>query len=97
MIFSRVNIPALLSEPHLEHPQFQGISHILLNYLAFLLGFQQLEAPEDDKMPVIDLFSVMEKFLKHAQEYHTDLMDGAALINMAEGSGPWWRMNAGIT
>lgn len=85
MIFSRVNIPALLSEPHLEHPQFQGISHILLNYLAFLLGFQQLEAPEDDKMPVIDLFSVLEKFLKHAQEYHTDLMDGAALINMAEG------------
>lgn len=85
MVFSRVNIPALLDEPHLEHIQFQGICHILLNYLAFLLGFQQLEAPENGKLPVIDLFSVMKKLLKHAREYHTDLIDGAALINMAGG------------
>lgn len=85
LIFSKVNIPALLDEPHLEPPQFGGICRLLLNYLAFLLGFQQVQLPDAEKLPVIDLFSVMQKFLKHAREYHRDLMAAAALTNLAEG------------
>ena len=85
LIFSKVDIPALLKEPHLEHPMFQGISHLLLNYLAFLLGFQQLGISGEEKLPMVDLFDLMQNFLRHAREYHTDLMDAAALINMAEG------------
>lgn len=96
LIFSKVDIPALLKEPHLEHPMFQGINHLLLNYLAFLLGFQQLGISGEEKLPVVDLFDLMQKFLRHAREYHTDLMDAAALINMAEGLRTWWTMNAGI-
>ena len=85
LVFSKVNIAAVLDQPKLTHAQFQGLTHLFLNYLAFLLGFQQLEPPDTDKLPVLDLYSLLKKYLDHAQSFHTELMDAAGLLNIAEG------------
>ncbi len=87
LVFSKVNIADVVNKPHLDHEEFQGLTHLFLNYLAFLLGFQQLDPPEEaqDKMPVIDLFSLLQKYLVHAQNYHTELTDAAGLLNICEG------------
>ena len=85
LVFSKVNIAEVLAKPKLDHEEFQGLTHLFLNYLAFLLGFQQVDPPDMDKLPVVDLFSLLKKYLDHAQSFHTDLMDVAGLLNMAEG------------
>lgn len=85
LIFSKVNVEAVVSSDHLDHDVFQGITALLLHYLAFLLGFRQLDLGSSVKLPAVNLYELMENYLRHAENYHTDLMDGAGLLNLSEG------------
>lgn len=83
MVFNKLNIMDLLDHEHLQEDTFQDLTTLILHYLIYLT-----EEPEGPKAN-IDLWELLEAYLHHAEEHHTDLVTASGLTNLREYLKQW--------
>lgn len=86
LILKNSNLLEILDAREISDRDFDGMTHTIVDYVDFLLNFeaksQEIREEIDGQMPIIQLFSLLQKFLDQAKKHHRTLEQNAGLISL---------------
>ncbi|MCH3950108.1 MAG: hypothetical protein LKE33_04100 [Acidaminococcus sp.] len=83
LILKRSDMMDLLEQDAMSAEDFAAVMHTVVDYVDFLLNFEPPTRRAAEEMPVIQLYSLLQKCILHAKAHHKTLEEAAVLMNLS--------------